>query len=105
MLQSLDTLNPGALHNQPILHPYPKKERLQPKRSKAHLMGTTYVHDFPELFCQGVQTLWLEHLGGGISPLGTETGDLLVYKELILDTNNDLMEIEPSPGKSAEFWY
>ena len=34
--------------------PYPTKEWLQPKRYSAHLSGTTYIYDFPELFRQGV---------------------------------------------------
>jgi acetyl-CoA carboxylase / biotin carboxylase 1 len=47
----------GPLHGQPVDTPYPAKEWLQPKRYSAHLSGTTYIYDFPELFRQGVQTV------------------------------------------------
>ena len=33
----------GSMHLRPISTPYPAKESLQPKRYKAHNMGTTYV--------------------------------------------------------------
>ena len=42
----------GSMHLRPVSTPYPTKEWLQPKRYKAHLMGTQYVYDFPELFRQ-----------------------------------------------------
>ena len=49
---------PGSMHLRPIATPYPVKEWLQPKRYKAHLMGTTYVYDFPELFRQAAVSSW-----------------------------------------------
>ncbi|CEJ03891.1 Putative Acetyl-CoA carboxylase [Rhizopus microsporus] len=49
VLKSLNKI-PGSMHMQPLSTPYPTKEWLQPRRYKAHLMGTTYVYDFPELF-------------------------------------------------------
>ena len=60
IFKSLD--KPGAMHLRPIATPYPAKEWLQPKRYKAHLMGTTYVYDFPELFRQATVAQWKKHL-------------------------------------------
>ncbi|KAK5673863.1 acetyl-coenzyme-A carboxylase, partial [Elasticomyces elasticus] len=48
----------GSMHLRPVGTPYPTKEWLQPKRYKAHLMGTQYVYDFPELFRQAFQNSW-----------------------------------------------
>ena len=45
----------GAMHLLPVSTPYPTKNWLQPKRYKAHLMGTQFVYDFPELFRQAIQ--------------------------------------------------
>ncbi|KAG0634704.1 acetyl-CoA carboxylase [Tuber brumale] len=42
----------GSMHLRAVNTPYAAKEWLQPKRHKAHLMGTQYVYDFPELFRQ-----------------------------------------------------
>ena len=50
--------HPGSMHLRPISTPYPVKESLQPKRYKAHNMGTTYVYDFPELFRQATISQW-----------------------------------------------
>ncbi|KAG5461488.1 MAG: acetyl-CoA carboxylase, partial [Olpidium bornovanus] len=54
VLQSINPGSPGAMHMKPVSTPHPTKELLQPRRYKAHLMGTTYVYDFPELFSQAV---------------------------------------------------
>ena len=47
--------NHGSMHLQPTHTPYPTKEWLQPRRYKAHLLRTTYVYDFPELFRQAIR--------------------------------------------------
>src|SRR5438270_12750254 len=48
----------GNHHMQPTHTPYLTKEWLQPKRYKTHLLGTTYVYDFSELFCQAIRIQW-----------------------------------------------
>ena len=53
--------HPGSMHLRPISTPYPVKESLQPKRYKAHNMGTTYVYDFPELFRQATISQWKKY--------------------------------------------
>ncbi|KAF8075011.1 cytosolic acc1, acetyl-CoA carboxylase [Lyophyllum atratum] len=42
----------GPLHLQP--------ESLQPKRYQAHLIGTTYVYDFPDLFSKALHNVWVQ---------------------------------------------
>ncbi|KAK9479207.1 acetyl-CoA carboxylase [Lipomyces japonicus] len=82
---------PGNMHLRSINTPYPTKEWLQPKRYKAHLMGTTYVYDFPELFNQAIRSSWLT--AGGKAP-----EKVLTYKELILDDSGELSEVSREPG-------
>ncbi|KAJ3872450.1 acetyl-CoA carboxylase [Lentinula edodes] len=48
----------GPLHLQPVHQAYSSKESLQSKRYQAHLIGTTYVYDFPDLFSKALQNLW-----------------------------------------------
>lgn len=82
---------PGPMHLRPILTPYPAKELLQPKRYRAHNMGTTYVYDFPELFRQATLIQWKKH--GGKPPK-----DVFTLLELIYDENDELTPVEREPG-------
>ena len=50
----------GPLHLQPVSHAYPMKESLQPKHYQVHLVGTTYVYNFPELFSKAIQNVWIK---------------------------------------------
>ncbi|KAF0496183.1 acetyl-CoA carboxylase [Gigaspora margarita] len=89
----------GSLHLQPTLTPYPTKEWLQPKRFKAHLMGTTYVYDFPELFRQAVRTQWNRAIHN--CPEIKCPTDLLEARELVLDEKGQLQEVDRSPGTNS----
>ncbi|AET37860.1 acetyl-CoA carboxylase ACC1 Ecym_2107 [Eremothecium cymbalariae DBVPG len=91
IFKSLD--KPGSMHLRPIATPYPAKEWLQPKRYKAHLMGTTYVYDFPELFRQVTVSQWKQH-----SPQTTLSDDFFISNELIFDENGELTEVDREPG-------
>lgn len=84
---------PGSMHLRPIATTYPVKEWLQPKRYKAHLMGTTYVYDFPELFRQASFLQWKKH-----SPKVKLSDNSFISNELIEDENGDLAEIEREAG-------
>jgi acetyl-CoA carboxylase/biotin carboxylase 1 len=90
----------GSLHLQPVSTPYPTKGALQPKRYKAHLMGTQYVYDFPELFRQAVENSWNaaaakhSHLREKQPP----KGECIEYYELVLDDNDQLAEVNRDPG-------
>ncbi|GAA5983453.1 hypothetical protein JCM11641_007854 [Rhodosporidiobolus odoratus] len=81
----------GAFHLQPVNFPYPTKEWLQPKRYKAHVVGTTYAYDFPDLFRQAIRKQWKEV--GKTAP-----ADPLVAKELVLDEFGVPQEVSRPPG-------
>ncbi|RCK66171.1 Acetyl-CoA carboxylase [Candida viswanathii] len=83
--------HPGSMHLQPISTPYPVKESLQPKRYRAHNMGTTFVYDFPELFRQATISQWKKH--GKKAPK-----DVFTSLELITDENDALVAVERDPG-------
>ncbi|CAK7905934.1 acetyl-CoA carboxylase [[Candida] anglica] len=84
---------PGSMHLRPISTPYPAKESLQPKRYKAHNMGTTYVYDFPELFRQSTISQWKIHSASAKIP-----DDVFTSLELIPDENGDLTAVEREAG-------
>lgn len=93
----------GAMHLRPVSTPYATKEWLQPKRYKAHLMGTQYVYDFPELFRQAFQNSWTKAVAKH-APLASKqpaTGECMEYSELVLDDNDNLAEVAREPGTNA----
>ena len=90
------------MHLQPTHTPYPTKEWLQPRRYKAHLMGTTYAYDFPELFRQAIRILWnrASHHSSNLKC----PSDVLEAKELVLDENNNLQEVERASERIHLVW-
>ncbi|KAG7708330.1 hypothetical protein KL914_002056 [Ogataea haglerorum] len=94
IFKSLGT--PGAMHLRAISTPYPTKEWLQPKRQKAHSLGTTYVYDFPELFRQAVHWLWKKY-----DPSAKVGDDVFSYLEIITDEAGNLTEVEREPGANT----
>ncbi|KAI8854496.1 carboxyl transferase domain-containing protein [Chytridium lagenaria] len=76
----------GSLHQQPVSFPHALKEDIQPKRYKAHLMGTTYVYDFQELFRRAIEQSWITHM------------DVVGNVQLVLNDSNELEEVERAPG-------
>ena len=93
----------GAMHLRPVSTPYPTKEWLQPKRYKAHLMGTQYVYDFPELFRQAIQNTWTKAVAKkpSLADQKPQNEDSLDYSELILDENDTLAEVAREPGTNT----
>lgn len=86
----------GQYHLQRVNFPYTTKESLQPKRYQAHVVGTTYVYDFPDLFRQAVRRVWekaAEHYPGLKEP-----SELVVANELVLDETGQLQEVPRLPG-------
>jgi acetyl-CoA carboxylase/biotin carboxylase 1 len=81
------------MHLRLISTPYPAKESLQPKRYKAHNMGTTYVYDFPELFRQTVISQWKKYSASAKVP-----DDVFTSLELIPDENGALTAVEREAG-------
>ncbi|KAF1816101.1 hypothetical protein P152DRAFT_470153 [Eremomyces bilateralis CBS 781.70] len=103
VFQSISGTNKlGPMHLQPVNAPYPTKGALQPKRYKAHIMGTQYVYDFPELFRQAIENDWVEvikhhaHLKDK-QPL---KGECIEYSELVLDDSDNLIELNREPGNN-----
>ncbi|CAG7937329.1 unnamed protein product [Penicillium olsonii] len=93
----------GSMHMRPVSTPYPTKEWLQPKRYKAHLMGTQYVYDFPELFRQAFQNSWTK-VAQTIPSLYEKrppVGECIDYSELVLDDTDNLVEVSREPGTNT----
>jgi len=93
----------GAMHLRPVSTPYPTKEWLQPKRYKAHLMGTQFVYDFPELFRQAFQNAWTKAVAkhSSLASKQPPTGECMDYSELVLDEHDELAEVSREPGTNT----
>ncbi|KAF2139143.1 uncharacterized protein K452DRAFT_232893 [Aplosporella prunicola CBS 121167] len=93
----------GAMHLRPVSTPYPVKGALQPKRYKAHIMGTQYVYDFPELFRQAVENSWhaicAKH--PALKDKQPVKGECIEYNELVLDDSDTLVEVNREPGANT----
>ncbi|EDN10870.1 hypothetical protein HCAG_07331 [Histoplasma mississippiense (nom. inval.)] len=84
----------GSMHLRPVSTPYPTKEWLQPKRYKAHLMGTQYT---------GIQNYWSKAVEEH-SPLADKrpaVGECIDYAELVLDDTDNLIEVVREPGTNT----
>jgi len=86
----------GQFHLQPVNFPYATKESLQPRRYQAHIIGTTYVYDFPDLFRQAVERVWKSQKSAGPKP--KTPSDVLVATELVLDEHGEMIEVSRPPG-------
>ncbi|KAF7770541.1 hypothetical protein Agabi119p4_6515 [Agaricus bisporus var. burnettii] len=89
----------GSLHLQPVHQSYPTRESLQPKRYQAHLNGTTYVYDFPELFSKALQNFWQKVRTANPNVVSPKT--YLESKELVLDELDQLVEVDRAPGNNT----
>ncbi|KAK4693321.1 acetyl-CoA carboxylase / biotin carboxylase 1, partial [Lecanoromycetidae sp. Uapishka_2] len=93
----------GSMHLRPVSTPYPTKEWLQPKRYKAHLMGTQFVYDFPELFRQAFNNSWTKAVAKHPALAGKQpkTDECMDYSELVLDEHDDLAEVSREAGTNT----
>ncbi|TVY18618.1 Acetyl-CoA carboxylase [Lachnellula arida] len=93
----------GSMHLRPVNTPYPTKEWLQPKRYKAHLMGTQYVYDFPELFRQAVQNSWAKAVSKhpSLADKQPPIGECTDCSELVLDDQDNIAEVFREPGTNT----
>ncbi|KAK5659645.1 hypothetical protein OQA88_853 [Cercophora sp. LCS_1] len=93
----------GSMHLLPVSSPYPTKNWLQPKRYKAHLMGTQFVYDFPELFRQAIQNSWAEAVKRhpALAEKQPATGECIDFNELVLDDQDNLAEVSRDPGTNT----
>ena len=60
------------------------------------MLGTTYVYDFSELFCQAIRIQW--NRASHHNPNLKCPSNVLEAKELVLDENNKLQEVERALG-------
>ncbi|CAH0047847.1 unnamed protein product [Clonostachys solani] len=97
------TKDKGPMHLMAVSTPYATKNWLQPKRYKAHLMGTQYVYDFPELFRQAIQNSWAKAVEKqpSLGPQQPKTGECLAFTELVLDDKDNLEEVNREPGTNS----
>ncbi|KAF2454092.1 acetyl-CoA carboxylase [Lineolata rhizophorae] len=93
----------GSMHLMPVSTPYPTKSALQPKRYKAHIMGTQYVYDFPELFRQAVENSWTQMVSkhSYMKEKQPVKGECIEYNELVLDDQDNLVEVNRDPGANT----
>ncbi|KAK4561411.1 acetyl-coenzyme-A carboxylase [Recurvomyces mirabilis] len=93
----------GSMHLRPVATPYEIKGALQPKRNKAHLMGTQYVYDFPELFRQAIENSWKSLVAVHPSLKGSQPqqGECIDINELVLDDSDNLAEVDREPGANT----
>ncbi|KAJ4303919.1 acetyl-coenzyme-A carboxylase [Collariella sp. IMI 366227] len=93
----------GAMHLLPVSTPYPTKNWLQPKRYRAHVMGTQYVYDFPELFRQAIQNSWTDAVKKhpNLASKQPQVGDCIDFNELVLDDHGSLAEVSREPGTNT----
>ena len=89
----------GPLHLQPVHQSYSTKESLQPKRYQAHLVGTTYVYDFPDLFSKALQNVWTK--ARSLDPSLSPPKKFMEARELVLDENDQLVEVDRAPGNNT----
>lgn len=94
---------PGSMHLRAVTTPYATKEWLQPKRYKAHIMGTQYVYDFPELFRQAISQSWQKEAKKMpmLKDKMPQPADCLEYNELIIDEDGELTEVQREPGTNT----
>ncbi|EGS20342.1 acetyl-CoA carboxylase-like protein [Thermochaetoides thermophila DSM 1495] len=93
----------GSMHLLPVSTPYPTKNWLQPKRYKAHILGTQYVYDFPELFRQAIQNSWTEAVKKipSLAAKQPAIGECIDYNELVLGDQDNLAEVSREPGMNS----
>ena len=97
------TTKVGSMHLRAVNTPYETKGALQPKRYKAHIMGTQYVYDFPELFRQAIENSWtvIVNQHPGLKDKQPVKGECIEYSELVLDDSDDLQEVNREPGTNT----
>lgn len=87
----------GPLENAEVTSPYPTKTLLQYKRFLAQSNGTTYVHDYPELFRQATRAQWVAAKEQDPS---LEVPRVLVnVTDYILDDSNELVPVAAAPDE------
>jgi acetyl-CoA carboxylase/biotin carboxylase 1 len=81
----------GSLDGELVYRLHEPKLAIQPKRYKAHLLGTSYVYDFPALFQEALNLQWAK-----------QTAPLFPVEcvELILNIDGELEETQRPQGSN-----
>jgi acetyl-CoA carboxylase/biotin carboxylase 1 len=81
------------LHNELVYRLHAPKQAIQPKRYKAHLLGTSYVYDLPALFQEALKLEWMRaKLSSPEFPIDCV--------ELCLNSDGELEETKRLPGSN-----
>ncbi len=77
-------------------------QSIQPRRHMAHIMGTQYVYDFPELFGKAIENSWLEAIRKcpSLSEKQPSMGRCIDCTELVLDEHESLVECDRNPEQT-----
>ena len=81
----------GPAHGERVYRLHSIKQEIQPKRYRAHLLGTTYCYDYTTLFQEAARQKWIK-CEKNVPEL------LMTYTELSLSTAGDLTESQSPPG-------
>jgi acetyl-CoA carboxylase/biotin carboxylase 1 len=87
---------PSIRHREPVYSLHPTKESLAPRRYKAHLLGTTFCYDFPNLFRQAIQARWAQLAKK--NPQVNIPKKVISSTELILTNDGNLQEVRREAG-------
>lgn len=91
----------GPLHKKMVHQNYTTRESVQSRRYKAHLMGTTYVYDFPDLFRRALQKRWNSYCNESVN-FTMPKADVLECTEYIVSEDGSTMSpISRDKGSNA----
>ncbi|KAJ2159404.1 acetyl-coenzyme-A carboxylase [Coemansia sp. RSA 552] len=92
----------GSYNGMRVSTPHQPKEWLQPRRYKAHIMGTTYVYDFPDLFHQAVSVQWARMAKLASGSAASAPAQPLEAHELLWDeAAQTMVESDREPGRNT----
>jgi len=83
---SSTSATPGPWHNQPVMHAYTVLDKLTRKRIHARRMGTTFVHDYVDLFAAACAAEW-DALPSEVWPCARPSS-FVESSELVLDMSS-----------------
>ncbi|KAI9178751.1 acetyl-coenzyme-A carboxylase [Blastocladiella emersonii ATCC 22665] len=86
----------GEHHLAPADWAYPNKEKVQPKRHRAHVMGTTYVYDYLDLVHEALAQQWARY-----PHLARPAGNLVDAVELVLGEDGALRKVTRPIGSNT----
>ncbi|KAI7832926.1 acetyl-CoA carboxylase [Kickxella alabastrina] len=102
VFESLDS-PAGSYNGLLVATPHQPKEWLQPLRQQAHIKGTTYVYDFPDLFQHAVAVQWARVAKLNTSGAKPEVPkQLMISRELVWDeATQQLLESDREAGRNS----